>query len=193
MSEESETMEILNQLDEGQIDVDAALERISEQPPPTETNSIEDESSFEVPKRFGGWWIFPMSIGFILTIGGLGLASLEGWWWLLAVPMLLLGVFFLLFGLISIWAPWVHVRIDTGQDEWPRKIVISLPLPISLVSWFLRTFGRYIPVHSNMAEMDLVQIGAMLDAMKDSISREEPLFVEVQDQETGEHVTVYIG
>jgi hypothetical protein len=44
-----------------------------------------------------------------------------------------------------------------------------------------------------MKDMDLARVGRMLDEMKGSISSENPLFVEIHDEDTGEHVTVYIG
>ena len=193
MGDSQDTSEILNLLEDGEINVDEAIQQITEQDLlPVE--DIEDASEvFSPPQKWRAWWVIPSSIGFGLTVAGLGVASLGGWWWLLAVPLLFFGIIVMLVGLLSIRAPWVHVRVDTGQESWPKRITISLPLPLGLVSWCLREFGHFVPRGSGMKEIDLAEVGRMLDAMKGSISSENPLFVEVHDEEAGEHVTVYIG
>jgi len=120
-------------------------------------------------------------------------ALLGGWWWLLAVPLLFLGIILVLAGLLSFRAPWVYIRVDTGQATWPRRITINLPLPLGPVSWCLKNIGKYAPAGIGRKGMNLVEAGRVLDSMKGSFTRENPLFVEVHDEETGEHVTVHIG
>jgi hypothetical protein len=81
---------------------------------------------------------------------------------------------------------WLHVRIHQGQDEWPRQIAISLPLPLGLAAWFIRTFKSWIP---GMAHTNIDQI---IEGVS-SISSEEPFYIEVDEGEDGDRVEVFIG
>ena len=193
MDDRQGTTEILEQLEDGEINVDEAIQQITEQNLPQVVDVEEPSEVFSPPPKWRAWWVIPSSIGFGITVAGLGVASLGGWWWLLAVPLLFIGIIVMLVGVLSIRAPWVHIRVDTGQESWPKRITISLPLPLGMVSWCLREFGHFVPVGSERKDMNLAEVGRMLDAMKGSISSENPLFVEVHDEESGEHVTVYIG
>lgn len=193
MDDHQGTTEILDSLEDGEINVDEAIQQITEQNLPQVEDIEEPSEVFSPPQKKRAWWVIPTSIGFGITVAGLGVASLGGWWWLLAVPLLFIGVLVMLVGLLSIWAPWVHIRVDTGQESWPKIITINLPLPLGIVSWCLREFGNFIPVGSGRKDMNLAEVGRMLDAMRGSISSENPLFVEIHDEDSGEHVTVYIS
>ena len=83
-------------------------------------------------------------------------------------------------------ARWLHIRVNTGEDDWPRRIAISLPLPIRLTAWGMRVFGHYIPGIEGMP------IDEAILALKDSATPETPFYVEV-DEPGGERVQVYIG
>jgi len=187
------TTKILESLEDGEIDVEEALQQISEQNLSLMDDLEEPPEVFSPPQKGRAWWVVPTSIGFGLCVVGLGLASLGGWWWLLAVPLLFSGIVLMLVGILSIWTPWVHLRVDTGQESWPRRITISMPLPLGVVSWCMRVFGHFAPGGSGMMGMNLPDVGRMLDMMRGSISSENPLIVEVHDDESGEHVSVYIG
>jgi hypothetical protein len=193
MGDRQGTIDILTLLEDGEIDADEAIRQITEQNLPQVEDVEQPSEVFSPPQKWRAWWVIPSSIGFGIMVAGLGVASLGGWWWLLAVPLLFFGIIVMLVGLFSIWAPWVHIRVDTGQESWPKRITISLPLPLGLVSWCLQGFGRFVPGGRGMKDMDLARMGRMLDEMKGSISSENPLFVEIHDEDTGEHVTVYIG
>jgi hypothetical protein len=82
---------------------------------------------------------------------------------------------------------WLHLRVDQKPGERPQHIAISMPLPIGLASWFMRTFGHMIP------ELRDKHIDEMLQAVSDNTNAENPLYVEVDEGENGEKVKVYIG
>jgi hypothetical protein len=121
---------------------------------------------------------------------GAGIATMSGWWWLCAGPLLLIGIALLIVGVVSIRSPWIHIRVDTGQDEWPRRIVISLPLPLRFSGWVLRQFGHWMP---GLGETGVDELLLALDTFEDGFSPESPLFIEVEDGEDGERVEVYLG
>jgi len=83
---------------------------------------------------------------------------------------------------------WLYVNVDRrNADDWPRNITLGFPLPLALTSWFLRTFGHHIHGLKNTNAEDIIQI---LDATGKS---DEPFIVNVNDDEDGERVQVYIG
>jgi len=114
-------------------------------------------------------------------------ATLGGWWWLCAGSLLLMGIPLLTLAAATSRSPWVHVRVNTGQDSWPRRIAISLPLPIRFTAWILRAFGPH------MNGLDQTAIDELLLALDEGVFSEGPIFVEVDESTTGEKVQVYLG
>lgn len=155
-----------------------------EQPEPTAASIDPD---LERWKSF--WWI-PLWVGIGITVlGGLFMylalqASGFGFWFACAWFPFLLGILILAFTWASRHMRWLHVRIQQKPGEWPQRISISFPLPLSAIAWLLRTFGNRIP---NMENMDLDQMILALE----HTTPEAPFYVDV-DQD-GDHVQVFIG
>ncbi|RME08723.1 MAG: hypothetical protein D6803_00490, partial [Anaerolineae bacterium] len=84
-------------------------------------------------------------------------------------------------------SPWLHLRVQQPPGEFPRRIVISLPLPIRPLAWALRRFGRWIPLR------DATALDELLLALDQAAREGEALFVEVDEGEDAEKVTVYLG
>jgi hypothetical protein len=131
--------------------------------------------------------VIPFSIGFGLTLAGAGVATVGGWWWLLAAPLLLVGIGLFTLAAATHDSPWVHVRVDTGQESWPRRIAISLPIPIRFTAWILRNFSHRISGFDNTG------IDELLLALDEGLLTDAPIFVEVYEGEGGEKVEVYLG
>ena len=109
-----------------------------------------------------------------------------GFWFACTWFPFLLGVAVMAAAWASRTARWIHVRVHQEEDEWPRKIAISLPLPIRLIAWFLRIFRPHIP---NMEGANLDQMILALEKTSPSA----PMYVQVNEGENGERVEVYIG
>jgi len=137
------------------------------------------------------WWIVPFGIGIAISlIGGLlafGVWNAHGFgfWFVLTWIPLLSGLVLMGFAWVSRKSPWLHVRVY--QKSKPSRIAISLPLPLRFSSWFLRTFGHFIP------GIDTISFNEIIMYLNDTSKNQTPLFVNVQDEEDGEHVQVYIG
>ncbi len=58
--------------------------------------------------------------------------------------------------------------------------------PMSLVTWLFSLFGKRMPGREHE------QMGMVLDAVEKSISSEEPILIEVVEND-GKHVQVYLG
>ncbi len=145
-------------------------------------------------RKWKSWWMFPFW-------GGVGVTSLGGllmffayqsngfsFWFACSMFLFLVGA-----GLMALFwgsrnVPWLHIRVNTGQDEFPRRIALSFPLPIRMAAWFLRVFRERIP-HLDAAN----GLDELILALKDSTSPEEPFFIDVNDDDERESVQIYIG
>jgi len=212
MSNEAERMHILQMIEDGKITAAEGLRLLnalsgakgegggaepsgeapatSALPPPAEA-----EPSPPMPEmgKWRQWWLIPLWIGLGITIfGGLLMywaysAGGYTFWFFCATLPFTLGVIVAALASASRTARWIHIRVNTGQEEWPRKISLSFPLPIRLTAWFLRVFGQFIP------DLKKTGVDELIVALEDTTSPENPLFVDVHEGEGGERVQVYIG
>jgi hypothetical protein len=193
-----EGADLINALEELDLQAEEAVEADYEafEPDPTlsEKPAWEDTPMEPLPDmtKWRNYWYIPLAIGVVITgISGLLVyAGNQGswhWFWMVCVWMpLLFGIFLTVASWLSRTARWLHVRVNTGEDEWPRRIAISFPLPIGITAFGMKLFGRYIP------GMENVPLDEAVMAIKDSTNPDSPLYVEV-DSPDGEHVQVYIG
>jgi hypothetical protein len=85
-------------------------------------------------------------------------------------------------------ARWLYVNVDRShQNEWPRNITIALPLPLGLVSWFLKNFG------SQIGGLKRTTVDEVIMAISMAKTITEPLIINVDDSDDGERVQVFIG
>ena len=139
------------------------------------------------------WWVIPFAVGIVITLvtATLMMSAIQAsgygfWFFCLWVPFAA-GVAVIAGAWASRTSRWLHVRINTGHDEWPRRIALSFPLPVRFTAWALRNFGWRIPGLRNTGVDELVL------ALNDTTSSRQPLYVEVNDDDDGEKVQVYIG
>ncbi len=131
---------------------------------------------------------------------GLAITALGGAWtwslilagsWLgvlfLALPFTAVGVLMAALGLIGRYSPWVHVRVNTERTTWPRNVSFSFPLPVNELAWLVNVLGNYIPDDKRIA------VSEMLMAVRDQISPEQPIQVEVLGERLGERVQVLVS
>ncbi len=143
-------------------------------------------------KKWRRWWWVPLTVGIIITVASGLLMVLAyqqsglGFWFACLWFPLLLGVVVISLAAASRTTRWLHVRVQTGRDEWPRTIAISLPVPIRFVAWILRVFRPYIP------NMDNTSLDEVILALERT-SPEQPFYVSVDEGNSGEKVEVYIG
>ena len=183
MNDDQNSMEILDQLDAGQIDASEAARRLSEE-------GVQPMQKAEVPnlpKRWRNWWVIPFSIGFAIGVTGWGLSQLGGWWWVCAGPLMVIGAITMILSATTYQSPWVHIRVKTGEDKWPRRIAISLPLPLGLIARILRWRGLF---HGSLDE---TAIDDLILALEGNLSADEPIYIEVDAGESGERIKIYLG
>lgn len=182
MATGEDRLRILEQIEAGEINVDDALRELQEIDAQDEAPA---DSLASDNKNYRFWWLIILAVG--LGVAGLGawLGSLGGWWWLCAGPTLLMGIVASIVGLASSNSPWVHIRVHTGQDSWPRKIAISMPLRLS--AWLLRRFGYRVP------QLKGTSVDELLVLLQEGVSAENPIYIEVAEGAGGERIEVRLG
>jgi hypothetical protein len=156
-----------------------------------ETSAPEFENVKARARRFA---MIPLWVGvFIAVLSAWGIftiqqnAGVNFWFFCLLFP-LMLGVLLIALGAGGPDSKWLYVNVDRREaHDGPRNITFGFPIPFGLTAWFLRTFGHNIHGMRNTNVDDIIQV---LDATGKS---GEPFIVNVNDDEDGERVQVYIG
>jgi hypothetical protein len=186
--EDHERQRILNQLESGEINAGEALRRlegdadVAQARPP---GAFVPEAPSPAWRRFG--WVLLFDIGLVVAAVGTWLATLGGWWWLLAAPLLTIGLVIGGLGLVSFRSPWVFIQIESGEDEWPRHFELGLPMPLRPAAWLLRRFGQYVE------GLDRSGLDELLIALSGELDADSPIVIDVHEGEQGERVRVYFG
>jgi hypothetical protein len=198
---ENERLEILKMVEAGQIDAgeaamlltaldEAAPEVPSEAPEVMEPLPPDLAPTESAENRWARFWIYPLMAGGAVLIAGAVVMALvyatggaRGWLCCGWLPMLL-GLLVLLLALWSRRATWMHLRIS---EEGKRKMAFSFPLPLTLAAWAVRIAQPFVPQLQQTGVDDLIL------ALRDGSSRGEPIFIDVQDDQDGERVELYIG
>lgn len=187
---------ILKQYADGEITMDQAdellrnmeMEAAGEEVPPEEFISVDQSGPEEgIPadiKPFRYYWLIPLLVGILFTLwGGFGIYNqytnhgLSFGFWLAFVP-LFLGAAIITLAVSSSKGHWIHVRVDTGQDEWPRKIAISLPLPVGLMKLGMKASGKLNIEGLGGSDLTISDFGELMNALENS---DQPLIVNVDE------------
>lgn len=164
---------------------------VEEPAPESKPSSAPFEFEAET-KKWRRWWWIPLTVGIVITVvsGLLMFLAYQrsgfGFWFACLWFPLLFGVIILSLGAASRAMRWLHVRIHQEPGARPQTIAISMPIPVRFVAWVLRIFKPHIP---NMEKANLDEVILALD----KISPDQPFYVKVDEDESGEKVEVYIG
>jgi len=202
-----ERRKILQMVEDGKISAEEAarLMRVLDEPAEEEMEVIEAGTGFssersnaaefeDVRRRAMRFAMIPLWIGVLFTIlSAWGMYSIQQnagynfWFFCLGMP-LFIGIVLITLGAGGMGSRWIYVNVDRTQArDWPKNITIALPLPLGLVSWFLKNFGSHIEGLKKTTVDEVVMAIAMTKSVK------EPLIVNVDDTEDGERVQVFIG
>jgi hypothetical protein len=102
-------------------------------------------------------------LGWVLL--GLGVAAMMTGWWMRA-------------------ARWLSIRIREAKGT---NIALAFPLPLGLVYWVLRIVRTFVP------QIRDVPLEETVVALEESLREGDPFFVDVHDEEDGDHVQVYFA
>ena len=114
-------------------------------------------------------------------------AGINFWFFCLMFP-LMLGVLLIAIGSASQGSKWLYVNVDRRYaDDWPKNITLGFPLPLGLTSWVMRTFGY------NFGGMNKAQVDGIIEVLDATGKSDDPFIVNVDDDDDGDRVQVYIG
>lgn len=204
-----ERMQILKMIEAGQISTEEGLqllEALGETAPSEESEVVAlplEEAEFEAeaagsPTDFpnlGAWWIYPTAVGaIVMAIGAplvaLGISGRAALFWAIFcgwIPFLF-GLGILTLGVWSRNARWLYLRVKNRHSGKPN-FTLSLPLPLTLTAWVLRIIRPRVPLLRETA------IDEAILALREGTAEgdDQPFYIDVQDDEGGEQVLVYIG
>ena len=158
-----------------------------EEPAPSPDPELEER--LEYWKR---WWLIPLWVGMGIFLMGAaiiawGHTSQQVFWFVCGFFPLLLGLLGMFLSWWSQTARWVHVRVRDKKGGKENRVMISMPVPIRLASWFLRVFGDLIP-----GLRDQKDVREMLPPLLEALEKDRsPMSVEVNEKD-GSEVQVYI-
>ncbi len=175
----------------------AAMESAEEAPPAAEVAAApppaaavdEPAPPAGPPASWRRIWVYPLIAGFLLLIAaGIWTGSLirggEALGWLAcAIPLLLLGALLATLAWWSSTARWLHLYVRDPE----KTIRFSMPLPLHLAAAVLRVARRWSPKLRDTGVDELILALAEVDTQGQVLS------VEVNEEEDGEEVRVYIG
>ena len=205
-----ERKKILQMVEEGKIsaeeaaglmralDADSAEEQV-------EVFEVESSSGFEesgtsapefeeVKARALRFAMIPLWVGVgIAVLSAWGIFSIQQtagvnfWFFCLMFP-LMLGVLLIAIGSAGPGSKWLYVNVDRRYaNDWPKNITLGFPLPLGLTAWFMRTFGH------NISGMNKAQMDGIVEVLNATGKSDEPFIVNVDDDDDGDRVQVYIG
>lgn len=193
---EEERLAILKMVEAGQIGSEEAAKLLAtlgmenDEPAAAPEGAPAEQLPRSPEQHWARFWIYPlMAGGGVLLLGALvmGLvyatAAAQGWLVCGWLPMIL-GLLVMALALWSRSARWLHLRISEGGK---RRIAFSLPVPLTLAAWAVRLAQPFVPQLQETAVDDLIL------ALRDNTSGEQPVYLDVQDEEAGEHVELYFG
>lgn len=157
------------------------------------TNAPEFEEIKARARRFA---LIPLWVGVFTTVFSAWViygiqqnAGANFWFYCMLLP-LLFGVLLIALGAGGRSSRWLYVDVDrrnAKEGDGPRHITLGFPLPLGFVAWFFRTFG------ANFQGMSQGRVDGIIQMMNATRDSNEPLIINVDDRDDGEHVRVFIG
>jgi len=168
-------------------------EVIQPEPAPSESRSSSPGERFESGiARWRRWWWIPLTVGIGITVTSALFMFLAyqsdgfGFWFACLWFPLIFGIIVTSLAAASRTARWLHVRVQQAPGEHPQSINISMPIPIRITAWIMRI------IKPRLSGMDNINLDEALLALE-KVSPQEPFYVKVDEDESGEKVEVYIG
>jgi hypothetical protein len=161
---------------------------------PTEPEVITEIDDPQPPtaEQMRLYWMIPLWIGAGITaLGGLLMAwalqatGVSIWFFMASLPFYL-GVLVMALAWQSRDGHWLHLRIEENVGERSQRIAFSIPLPIRPTVWFLRNFGDRIPALRRTA------LDEVILALGNTTTVENPIYIEVNDEEDDERILIFI-
>jgi hypothetical protein len=206
-----ERKKILQMVEDGKISAEeaarlmAAMAEHDDDSAEAEVEVIESRAGFgyektdapefeQIKARARRFSLIPLWTGVVITvlsawaIYAIQQSAGTNFWFYCMIFPLMLGVLLLALGGGGRSSRWIYVdvnRKDARPGDGPKHITLGFPIPFGLTMWFMQNFGH------NINGMNRNQVDAIVEMMKTTKDTNEPLMVNVDDDDA--HVQVYIG
>jgi hypothetical protein len=149
-------------------------------PPPIETQIPDTRHWWQVPFWIGAALLVAgaFTLAGALSSGAICLVLLCG------LPLLLIGILAVIVAWFARNGPWVHIRVKHNRPG-EHDINLSVPLDLGVVA--VRVAEPFVPQMKNTGVDDVIV------SMKDNVKKDQPLIIDVNDDDDGEHVQVIVG
>jgi len=157
---------------------------------PQAPTAMEQHERDKIRAQAQPFWLFVLFVGLLsLLLGGAIVTAMyaqgrvDAWTWLCGWFPLSVGLLVVTLAAWSRTAPCIHLRVMDRDNH----ITISLPLPLGLTAVVLRIARRFVP---RLRDSDIDEAMTVLgDGLRDG----QPLTIEINDEDEGDHVQIYIG
>jgi hypothetical protein len=136
------------------------------------------------------YWIYGLAAGMLVMLAGGAVVSaayqqerITLWTWLFGWIPFSLGLATITIAVWARTAPWVHLRILGPSD----RVVLGFPVPLRLAALVLSVARPWIPKLRDTAIDEAILV------LADGLADDQPIMIEVNEQDKGEHVQIYIG
>ena len=192
--EHTNTLGILKQLERGEINANEADVRLNA---PAIERDFEPRLDMQAPQWVQRLWMYPLVAGLLMV--GFGawviVATVHAniLWWLVGLPVVLLGSLVIAMSASAPWGHWLYVSIQQSERH---TIHFGIPLPLGVARMVLGIARWIVPLQSlrfgesRMGFDDWDEITAILDAFERGLNERHGVAVEIDDEE---RVQVYIA
>lgn len=155
------------------------------------TDAPEFEQIKARARRFA---LIPLWIGvFVTVLSAWAIYSIQqsagtNFWFYCMIFPLMFGMLLIALGGGGRASRWIYVdvnRKDAKPGDGPKHITLGFPAPLGFAAWFFDNFGQ------SLKGMDRSKVDGIVQMMRATRDSDEPLMVNVDDDEA--HVQVYIG
>ena len=198
--EHSDTLDILKKLETGEISADEARARL-ETPPVVERVETPPFDPAQIPNWVRRIWLVPLTLGVLIVVLGTWVITASRTnilWFLLGLPLVLLGSLVIAIGAGGFSGHWLYVNVEPLRKHH-HAIRFALPFPMGLLRfglWIVRFVQPYpcarVRVSTARSKFDAFwdDPDELIDALERELREGRGITVDVDDQDA--RVQVYI-
>jgi hypothetical protein len=192
-----ERTQILKMVESGRISAEEAIELLNALNGVAPSARVDEEQTAPPPEfsRPERGWLYLFTVGLVIMAVGAPLVALGltgrasvSWALLCGWTPFMMGLAILTLGVWARGACWFHLRVSRSRGK-VQSLVLSIPLPLTLAAWVLGALRSRLPWLQETGVDEAIL--ALREGLEDKDG--QPIYLDVLDDDGGEHVQVYVG